>query len=409
MTSYFKKNETLVLLCVQTVIMMLGMGVISPILPQYAQSFGVNITMVGLLISGFGVARIIIDIPAASMTDRFGRRNVIIAGTVLQAVSSLGCGLAANYWQLLSFRLVQGIGSAAFTTTAMIVLADISSPADRGRIMSFYQGSLLIGAGLGPTLGGFVAQYFGLRAPFFALTVFSMIAVIWAYWRIPETKQVAERPTTAVFDINRTSHISPSGLVALLRNVNFVAISIVSFGLFFMRTGSQNQILPLLASDRLGASTGQIGIAMTVISIFNFIILFACGRLSDRFGRKILITPGVMVSVISLAMLSQAHSYWFLILTSILWGIGTGISGPLPTAYVADITPRENYSTGMGLYRAVSDLGFVTGPILLGWLADTKGYSFSLLFNSVFLLLAIIIFQSLSKEPSQITRPTNNE
>ena len=103
-------------------------------------------------------------------------------------------------------------------------------------------------------------------------------------------------------------------------------------------------------------------------------------------------------------MLSQTYSYWFLILTCIIWGIGTGISGPLPAAYLADITPRENYSKAMGLYRTISDFGFVAGPVILGWLADTRGYSFALLFNSFFLLLAVITFQILAKEPSKIYR-----
>ncbi|MFC1952158.1 MFS transporter [Chloroflexota bacterium] len=404
MINFLRRNETLTILCIQTVIMMLGMGLVSPILPQYARSFGVSITMVGLLITGFGVARLIVNIPVAGVADRWGRRFLLIAGPLLQAVASVACGLAGQYWQLLVFRVIQGIGSAMFATTAMITLADISSSTNRGRIMSLHQGSLLLGTGLGPTLGGFIAEYYGLQAPFFVLAILSILAALWAYLRIPETRQVLKRETTPKGESNPTLTTSTSGLKTLLRDFNFILISILSFGLFFMRTGSRNQILPLLATDRLGLGPSQIGLAMTTISIFNFIILFFCGRLSDRFGRKILITPGVILSAASLAMLSQTYSYWFLILTCVTWGIGTGISGPLPAAYLADITVGKNYSKAMGLYRTISDLGFVTGPILLGWLADTRGYSFSLLFNSIFLLLAVIIFQILAKEPSQINK-----
>jgi MFS family permease len=274
--------------------------------------------------------------------------------------------------------------------------------------MSFYQGSMLLGSGLGPTLGGFVAEYFGLRAPFFALAILSVVSAVWAYLRLPETHHLLEQGAVPKVESGHgpTSRISSTGagLKALLQNINFMTISIVSFGLFFMRTGSRGQLLPLLADDRLGASPGQIGIAMTLISVFNFLILIVCGTLSDRFGRKILITPGVILSAAALAMLAQAYSYWFLILTCIIWGIGTGISGPLPAAYVADVIPRENYSHGMGLYRAIGDLGFVTGPILLGWMADTKGYGFALWFNCLFLLVTIIVFHVLAREPSRVGR-----
>jgi DHA1 family multidrug resistance protein-like MFS transporter len=404
--NFLRRNETLTILCIQVALVMLGLGLVSPILPQYGQSFGVSITMVGFIITIYGIARIIVDIPTANLTEKLGRRPILITGPLIQAVGSVACGLAGSYWQLIIFRFIQGVGSAALTTSAMIMLADISSSENRGRIMSFYQGSMLLGSGLGPTLGGFVAQYFGLRAPFFALATLSLVSTVWAYLRIPETRQVLEQQAAPQNknDINPSSGTSATGLKALLQNLNFMTISIVSFALFFMRTGSRSELLPLLASDRLGLSSGQIGIAMTMISVFNFLILFVCGTLSDRFGRKILITPGVILSAASIAMLSLAGSYWFLILTCIIWGIGTGISGPLPAAYVADVIPRGSYSYGMGLYRAIGDLGFVTGPIILGWIADIKGYNFALWFNSLFLLLAIIIFQLLAKEPSRTRR-----
>jgi MFS family permease len=82
-------------------------------------------------------------------------------------------------------------------------------------------------------------------------------------------------------------------------------------------------------------------------------------------------------------------------------GVGIGLSGPTPSAYVADITPRESYGAAMGTYRAISDLGFVVGPIVLGWLADTEGLRFSLLFNSVFLFLIVLIFHLRAKEPTR--------
>lgn len=158
------ENEILTILCIEVALMMLGIGLVSPVLPQYAHTFGVNITLVGLIITAFGIARIIVDIPAGALTNRWGRRPVLVMGPLIQGISSIGCGLAVNYGMLLCFRFLQGIGSAMYTTAAIVMLADISTPANRGRLMSYYQGSLLLGSGLGPTMGGFIAQYFGLAA-----------------------------------------------------------------------------------------------------------------------------------------------------------------------------------------------------------------------------------------------------
>ena len=83
----------------------MGIGLVSPILPQYAKTFGVNMTMIGMLITIFGLARIIVDIPAGKLTDKFGRRPILIVGPLIVAVGSLGCGLATKYWILLFLDL----------------------------------------------------------------------------------------------------------------------------------------------------------------------------------------------------------------------------------------------------------------------------------------------------------------
>jgi multidrug resistance protein len=362
--------------------------------------------MVGLLVTAFAVARIIVDIPAGRLTNTVGRRPVLIAGPLIQVVSSIGCGLAVNYWMLLGFRFIQGIGSAMYTTAAMVMLADVTTPANRGRLMSYYQGSLLLGAGLGPVLGGFTAQHFGLAAPFFVYALFVFLAGLWAYLRLPETRPAlpAQAAVLVADKPDPSSTPSPRGLRTVLRDFNFILVSMVTFGIFFMRQGAQNVILPLLGAERLDLTEGQIGLALSLVAIMQFITIFPAGRLSDRFGRKAVITPGCIIAAASLVMLAQSYSYRFLLITCLVMGLGIGTSGPTPSAYVADIVPRESYGTAMGTYRAISDLGFATGPALLGWLADIKGFTFSLLFNSLFLFVIILIFQVKAKESHQPQR-----
>lgn len=394
-----RRKETVIALCIQVVLLMMGIGVISPVLPQYARSFGVSITMVGLLTTAFGVARIMGDIPAGQLSEKLGRRPVLIAGPLVVALASVACGLAESYWQLVVFRFIQGAGSALHATATMIVLADISTPANRGQVMSWFQGSFLIGTGLGPVLGGFVAQYFGLQAPFFALALFAGLSVFWAYFRIPETKAIVHEVISTPGNPKRPTVLAQTGFKPLLGDISFMLICFINFGIIFMRQGAQNQLLPLLASERLGLNAGQVGMALTVVALTTFVALFFAGRLSDQFGRKAIITPGCLITAISLVMLAQSYSHWFLLLTCGIMGIGSTASGPTLAAYVADTIRRENYGHAMGLFRTIGDLGFVVGPVLLGWLADLQGFSFSLLFNSIFLLLAVLAFQALAKEP----------
>jgi MFS family permease len=184
--------RTLLILSAGVTILMMGMSIISPVLPLYAKSFGASTTMVGFLVTSFGLARMFVDLPAGSLSERWGRRAMLIGGAMLVALSSFLCGLAVSFPMLLLFRFCGGIGSAVYTTAAMTSLADIATPRARGRIMSIYQGALLLGAGIGPALGGFVAEYWGLRAPFFAYGLLAFLCGLWVVFRGVETKGAGE-------------------------------------------------------------------------------------------------------------------------------------------------------------------------------------------------------------------------
>jgi MFS transporter, DHA1 family, multidrug resistance protein len=405
---YLKRNEILIILCVEAMLLYMGMGQVSPVLPLYARQFGLNITMVGFIITSFAIASAIIDIPAGTIAEAVGRRPILIAGALILAAGSLGCALVSNYWQLLVCRFIQGSGYALYTTTGMIMLADISTVKNRGQNMSLYTGAAWVGFGLGPMMGGFIAQYLGLQAVFYFYAFFCLLAGVWAYLRLPETKpqrkdqQIAEQAANGETPDNKPKN----GARSLLSNPNFILICIVTFTIFLTSNGSRNQTLPLLAHDRLGLNPGQIGIAMSVIAIVNIIVLLLVGRVSDRVGRKPMVMPGCILMVVALVMLSLSFSYWFMILSCVIMGLGIGIAGPTPAAYVADILTGKKSSMGMGIFRFVSDLGLVVGPVLLGWLSDINGYNFSLIFNAIILFIAAMLFQYMAREhPSFLRRP----
>ena len=387
----------LFILCTEVIVMMMGIGIVGPILPHYARLFGVNIAMIGLLITVFGVARIVMDVPAGRMTEHFGRRPILISGPLVLGMGSLACGLAGSYWQLLIFRFLQGIGSAMYTTAAMVMLADISTQESRGRMMSFYQGSILVGAGLGPTLGGFVAELWGIRAPFFVLAVMTVMAALWAYVRLPETRP---SPTLRAVPGDEGELKKRPRLGPLLRDRDFLLVSFVTFGIFFTRTGTHNQLIPLLGADRLGLSIPRIGLALTLIAVTQIGALLFAGAMAGRVERKKLITPGCLLLGLGLAVAAKSSGYSLFIVSCIIMGFGIGLAGPILSAYVADILPKEEYGIGMGLYRTVSDIGFVTGPVLLGWMADLSGFTLPILFNAALICLAALIFSCLAKEPS---------
>lgn len=389
--------------------MLMGMGQVSPILALYAQQFGINMVLVGLIITSFAFASVIVDIPAGRIAERMGRRPTLIAGSLVMAVGAVGCALAPGYWLFLACRLIQGAGYALYTTTAIIMVTDISTVHNRGNNMGWYMGSTWIGYGLGPISGGLVGQYFGLPAVFLVYAFFCVLAAIWAFLRLPETRPFHDRQAIKETDDQTPTTGARLSIKDLLVNPNFMLICLVAFCIFFTNNGSRYQLLPLLSHDRLGLTPSEIGLAVTVIAIVNIIVLLIIGRVSDKVGRKPTVLPGCILLAASLVMWALSVNYQFIILSCAVFGIGLGITGPTPAAYVADILSGQNSSGGMSIFRAACDLGFVVGPVFQGWLADMNGYNFPLIFNAVLLFTAALIFQIAAKEHPSFAARNNTK
>lgn len=395
----------LLVLTVQVFIIMLGLGLAAPVLPLYAQSFGVGAAAVGSLVTIFGIARILINIPAGHWTERFGRRKLLILGPLVTAAGSFGFAFATSFPQLLLWRVLQGFGSAVLTTAAMVALADLSAPGNRGRIMSLYQGSLLLGAGAGPALGGMIAATWGFRAPFFLFGVFTLLAGAWAFYRIPETRDLAAADELSHADAASAARVQvPStplrtgSIPTMLRDVSFLLVSLVTLATFFTRSGGQMTLLPLLGHNEIGLSETAIGVVFTVIALVNFATLYVAGSLSDRFGRKVVIVPSGILTAVAVGLYVYADTGATFLAISILLGIGTGLGGPAPAAYVADIVPVGMVGPAMGLYRTISDLGLVLGPVLLGAIVDVWGYDPAFAVNAALMLLSTLLFAAAARE-----------
>ena len=397
----------LLVLAAETFLLMLGVGLVGPIMPLYAQSFGVGAAAVGSLITAFGVARILINVPAGSLAERIGRRPLLVGGPLVTSLAALMMALASQFGQMIIFRFVQGLGSAVQTTAAMIMMADISTSKDRGRSMSFYQGSLLMGTSVGPIVGGLLAEHFGYRMPFFFYSALALCAAVWSFFAIPETRLLGEdrRPAGAPAQSAALRGQSSWRTVGkIFSNTDFLLVSLVTLTVFFTRTGSRSTVLPLLGNNRLGLGPGELGYTFTLIAVVNFLTLNACGSICDLHGRKMVIVPGCIVCGLALLTFTLSQSYLHFMLSATLLGIGTGIAGPAPAAYVTDLSLPGERGLTMGLYRTVGDLGVSIGPVLLGGLSDRFGYDVALWTNGIMFLAMGLAFGLLAHETAGVRR-----
>ena len=389
------RDKTLIVICLEALLLMIGAGFLSPILPGFVLGLGVSPamigTMVGLAITAFGVTRTVIDIPAGNIARLWGRRPLLILGPSLVTVSALGYVFVSEYWQLVAFRLLQGLGSGIFTVAAMVVIGEISTEANRGQYMSLYWGSFLMGLSFGPTLGGFIGEYLSYRAVFLVFFGLSLAATIVGYFFIPETRRSkdAKSPDPAADQANS---------LPLRRNMNFWLVCALALLTLITISGNQITLIPILGYERLELTEGQVGLALTLAAITQLITVPFAGRLSDRLGRKRLIVPGGMITMLGLLMFTGAQSYSLFLGSGIILGMGMGFGGPLLAAYVADIAPPGEYERTMAIYRTVADAGWVIGPIMLGWLNDVRGINSPFFLTAALFLVTTVCFAALAKE-----------
>jgi len=360
-----------------TCLMMLGHGVMTPVLPMFATSMGASATELGLCLSAFGVARLLLNVPVGLAAERWGRRPLLVAGPLLNAVGMLGCGFGSDsVEQLMAWRFVAGAGNSMYLGGAQIYLSDIASPETRGRILGANHSALLLGVSSGPALGGIVAEATGsLQAPFAIVGAGAAAAGLHAFARIPETLGRDNASVVAVIPAEDTSKVESSqhkdhghppppnpsklsgngdakidlgngGSIAkvLMRDGVFTSTLAANFSGFAMRQGGRNTLLALFVVDNFGYSVGDLGLCFAAMAAVDLAIVIPSAVASDMVfkatgDRRPLVCAGLVGSGLGLAAVSVT-------------GRSTG-----PDSFSVAATPNDQISsTGANDVASVTDL-----------------------------------------------------
>jgi MFS transporter, DHA1 family, multidrug resistance protein len=364
------ERRVLVWMCVLVAVNQLGFGAVVPTLALYAQSFGVSASAIGMALAIYGLGRFIATLPAGKLSDSLGRRPTLVIGGVLSALGNLWCAWASTYPEFIAARMVAGAGAGIVVTAGQVVLADISTPERRGRMLAIYQGTFIFAVGIGPFPGGVLAEYYGLAAPFVAYGVACLLVTAVACFAVPETRELSlSRPGA------KTGPPMPFGqqLRLFSRNTGFVLASLISLMGAVVRTGGLFAIVPVLITARLGLSVSAIGFALMVGGICGLIAAYPAGWLTDRLGRKAVIVPSTLLAAASMLLFCVATSYAWFLLACIVWSVASSVGSAAPAAFAADSAPPGMNAAAMSTYRATSDIGYVIGPLALGLIVDGYG------------------------------------
>ncbi len=371
--TWIRGNHELIVLCSATFLVMAGQGVVSPILPLYASDFGVSATMVGLTLTVFAFARLILNVPAGLIADRYGRRVLLVGGPLLTAVGMFGSGQADTIWVLLAWRFVAGAGSAFYMSGAMTYLIDIAPPEKRTRYVATNQWALSVGVALGPGVGGMIADAYNLSTPFTVVAVLAVLTAIYAAIRLPETRERALEEQAAA-----AQNAPPVSTWSFVRSAPFLLIALSTMTIFMTRAGARGTMMPLHASEALDWGPAEVGLVFTLTGLITLTTLMPAAWAADHIGRRnVILFSGVFAGLGALLAGSIATPAG-VVMGNIIMSLGTGTAGPAPAAYVADIAPPGRRGLAIAMYRSAGDIGFLAAPPLLGLLSEMTSIGFTL-------------------------------
>lgn len=342
---------------------MLGVGVVSPILPTYAESFGVSHTLMGIFMASFGVARLVMDLPSGQVSDRYGRKPMMMIGLAVFLLSGLVAGFAYNFGILLVARVLQGVGASIFTSASTAYVADIAPRTERAHYMGQFQGSFFLGTAAGPAVGGVLTDIGGARIPFFILSALSLISLVLIY-RFVSAEEMGAMNTK--FDLREIAYT----VKKTLGGRSGLVLGVTSFVLFITTSGVRLTAIPIFGKLALGMSELEIGLVISLIATINFLGTFFLGSWADQWGRRRALILSFALTGVSIGAYGMVVDFGSMVAVSIVFGLGTSIILPVQYALLVDHSDPERRGLSLGAYRLFNDLGIVGGPLLTGFLFD---------------------------------------
>jgi MFS transporter, DHA1 family, multidrug resistance protein len=357
------KNTNISILFFTLVVIMMGFGMIIPIMPFYVKHLGASGSALGLLMATYGVMQFIFAPFWGQLSDRYGRKKILMLGVLGNAATQVLFGLSTQLWMLFAARILSGLLSSATLPTAMAYISDSTTREQRGGGMGIVGAAFGIGMVLGPGLGGWLASE-SLPLPFFVAGGLSMIAFILIATILPESLPEEKRSISAgkfhgpQIGLMWTSLLGPLGFLL------FMAF-LLAFGLTNFEA-----IFGLYSADRYSYTPRLVGILFMVIGITSAVVqgVFT-GPLTRRWGEARIIRGSLIASAAGFFILTQVNTLPAVIAAVCFFVVSHSMLNPATSSLISKRTEGRQ-GLVMGLNNSYQSLGRILGPVWAGLVYD---------------------------------------
>lgn len=371
----------------------------SPVLPLFANHLGAGPTGVGLVASISAFAGVVFSVPAGILADRFGKKRLIVAASLIFASAPFGYLMVTNIWQLAVVRFYHGFATAIFLPVAMALVSSLSSK-ERGEKLGWFSTATLVGRFMAPVVGGGILGLFGVSSSSSYYVVYAVcggagLLTLLLTFMLP----VPDERTPSGQSWHETFRV----FKAVIQNRTILATCFVEAAILFSY-GTFETFLPLYAVEH-GMSATQIGVFLSGQIIVLALTKPIMGKFSDRHGRRPQIITGGVLGAACTGGFSLFSSFFPLLLLSISFGLCLSIVTSATSAFIADLSSQQARGSAMGLLGSIMDIGHTTGPLLSGVIASSFGYGRSFLGAALVLLIVAVLFFFTSNDKGTVIYP----
>jgi len=359
---------------------MLGLGIISPFLPELVEKHGANGFWIGMIFAGFGISRGIITPFIGRISDRVGRKIFVVLGLLIYVGVSLLYPKADSVYALTLVRLIHGLSAGMILPIVMAYAGQFSRDGQEGLTTGAFNMVLYLGLATGPLIGGEVAERYGFNTVFYLMAALGAITLFLVIFFLPEIKGDGpgrERPQIPLLSIFHKEYY-----IRVVLIMSFISVAIFAVFMSFLPSIAIKDFVDMI----------HIGIIMSTAILTAGLLQIPFGKLADSYaqlGKILQSSVGIAISMLALSVLPLCPDFRALFLAGFFMGLGAAIYGPALSGISVKIGHKIGMGSWMGVFWAVMSIGLVSAPLIAGIIMDRFGI------NSVFYSFGIFAFFAL--------------
>jgi len=395
---------------------LVAFGIIIPVLPFYAEHFGAAVWQVTLLSTVFSLSQFVMAPVLGRLSDRYGRRTIMLLSITGATLSMLVLGLANTLWMVFAARLMNGACNANIST-AHAYVADLTVPSERAKYMGMMGAAIGIGFIVGPIIGGLLALPTMPELPFLAAAGLGAVNLLMALFWLPESRRRVRQVSTealrpAAAPAPTRPHRRRRRLAVLavlgseLRGTQLAALSLIAFG-FYTAFANMESSFALFTEVVYSWGARETGFFFTfiglVIAVMQGVVI---GPVVKRVGERGTLFLGMGVMAVGLVAQGAVHTLTALFVGGGLIAAGNGLLSPSLNALVSRASSEDDQGLNMGIVQSASSLGRITGPAMAGPLFELVAPGAPLIFAGILVFIMLGIATRTVEVPAEIADPS---